>query len=194
MSERKIVTGKGIPLVGNDIDTDRIIPARFLRCVTFDGLGKEAFADDRASNPGHPFNQPQYQNAKILVVNANFGCGSSREHAPQAIARWGIDAIVGESFAEIFFGNCLTMGVPCVTTSSANIKSIQNLLKENPDANMILDLEDMHVKCGRYSSAVKMDSGARSMLVSGKWDTCGLLTKNIPQIQETATKIPYVAW
>jgi len=194
MSERKIVTGKGIPLVGNDIDTDRIIPARFLRCVTFDGLGKEAFDDDRASNPDHPFNQPQYQNAKILVVNANFGCGSSREHAPQAIARWGIDAIVGESFAEIFFGNCLTMGVPCVTTSSANIKSIQNLLKENPDANMVLDLEDMHVKCGRYSSAVKMDSGARSMLVSGKWDTCGLLTKNIPQIQETATKIPYVAW
>ena len=169
-------------------------PLVFLRCVTFDGLGKEAFADDRASNPDHPFNQPQYQNAKILVVNANFGCGSSREHAPQAIARWGIDAIVGESFAEIFFGNCLTMGVPCVTTSSANIKSIQNLLKENPDANMVLDLEDMHVKCGRYSSAVKMDSGARSMLVSGKWDTCGLLTKNIPQIQETATKIPYVAW
>lgn len=194
MSERKIVTGKGIPLVGNDIDTDRIIPARFLRCVTFDGLGEQAFADDRASNPEHPFNLPQYQNANILVVNANFGCGSSREHAPQAIARWGIDAIIGESFAEIFFGNCLTMGVPCVTTSSANIKSIQNLLKENPDVNMTLDLEDMQVKCGRYSSSVKMDSGARSMLVSGKWDTCGLLTKNIPQIQETATKLPYVAW
>ncbi|MGY6529294.1 MAG: 3-isopropylmalate dehydratase small subunit [Cyanobacterium sp.] len=194
MSERKIVTGKGIPLVGNDIDTDRIIPARFLRCVTFDGLGEQAFADDRASNRDHPFNLPQYQNAKILVVNANFGCGSSREHAPQAIARWGIDAIVGESFAEIFLGNCLTMGVPCVTTSSANIKSIQNLLKENPDVNMTLDLEDMHVKCGRYSSSVKMDSGARSMLVSGKWDTCGLLTKNISQIQETATKLPYVAW
>ncbi|AFZ48224.1 3-isopropylmalate dehydratase, small subunit [Cyanobacterium stanieri PCC 7202] len=194
MSERKIVTGKGIPLVGNDIDTDRIIPARFLRCVTFDGLGEQAFADDRASNPAHPFNLPQYQNANILVVNANFGCGSSREHAPQAIARWGIDAIIGESFAEIFFGNCLTMGVPCVTTSSANIKSIQNLLKENPDVNMTLDLEDMQVKCGRYSSSVKMDSGARSMLVSGKWDTCGLLTKNIPQIQETATKLPYVAW
>lgn len=195
MNERKIITGSGIPLIGNDIDTDRIIPARFLRCVTFDGLGEEVFADDRsAMNGEHPFDLPQYQNAKILVVNANFGCGSSREHAPQAIARWGIEAIVGESFAEIFLGNCLTMGIPCVTSSSGNIKSIQNLLQENPDIAMILDLENLKLQCGYYSSTVKMDSGAKNMLTTGKWDTCGLLTKNIEEIRATATKLPYITW
>lgn len=195
MSVKKTVIGKGIPLVGNDIDTDRIIPARFLRCVTFDGLGEQVFADDRSASKGeHPFDSPQYQGAKILVVNANFGCGSSREHAPQAIARWGIEAIVGESFAEIFFGNCLAMGIPCVTTSSGNIKSIQNLLQENPEIHISVDLEDLKVQCGHYSSTVKMDSGARNMLISGKWDSCGLLTQNIPQIQTTASKIPYLAW
>ncbi|BAQ61212.1 3-isopropylmalate dehydratase small subunit [Geminocystis sp. NIES-3708] len=195
MSERTIITGSGIPLIGNDIDTDRIIPARFLRCVTFDGLGEQVFADDRsAMNGRHPFDLPQYQNAKILVVNANFGCGSSREHAPQAISRWGIDAIVGESFAEIFSGNCLTMGIPCVTTTSGNIKSIQNLLTENPNISMILDLENLKIQCGYYSSTIKMDSGARNMLTTGKWDTCGLLTKNIDEIKTTATKLPYLTW
>jgi 3-isopropylmalate/(R)-2-methylmalate dehydratase small subunit len=195
MSSRKTIIGKGIPLVGNDIDTDRIIPARFLRCVTFDGLGEQVFADDRQGAKGeHPFDLPQYQGANILVVNANFGCGSSREHAPQAIARWGIEAIVGESFAEIFFGNCLAMGVPCVTTSSGNIKSIQNLLKENPEIQMTVDLEDLKVQCGHYSSTLKIDSGARNMLVSGKWDSCGLLTQNISLIQQTAQNIPYLTW
>lgn len=195
MSQRTIISGTGIPLAGNDIDTDRIIPARFLRCLTFDGLGKQVFADDRTALQGkHPFDFPPYQKAKILVVNANFGCGSSREHAPQAIAKWGIEAIVGESFAEIFFGNCLTMGIPCVTTSSGNIKSIQNLLQGNPDISMTLDLENLKVQCGHYSSIVKMDSGAKSMLTTGKWDTCGLLTKNIEQIKATSTKLPYLTW
>jgi 3-isopropylmalate/(R)-2-methylmalate dehydratase small subunit len=195
MSERTIVTGSGIPLIGNDIDTDRIIPARFLRCVTFDGLGEKVFADDRSDmNRQHPFDLPQYQKAKILVVNANFGCGSSREHAPQAIARWGIEAIVGESFAEIFSGNCLTMGIPCVTTSAINIKSIQNLLQQNPEILMTLDLESLKLECGHYSTTVKMDSGARNMLTTGKWDTCGLLTKNFQEIKATATKLPYMAW
>jgi 3-isopropylmalate/(R)-2-methylmalate dehydratase small subunit len=195
MSQRTIISGTGIPLVGNDIDTDRIIPARFLRCVTFDGLGEQVFADDRTALQGkHPFDLPQYQKAKILVVNANFGCGSSREHAPQAIAKWGIEAIVGESFAEIFLGNCLTMGIPCVTTSSGNIKSIQNLLQGNPDISMTLDLENLKIQCGHYSSIVKMDSGAKSMLTTGKWDTCGLLIKNIEQIKATSTKLPYVTW
>ncbi len=195
MSERKIVSGTGIPVIGNDIDTDRIIPARFLRCVTFDGLGEQVFADDRTALEGkHSFDLPKYQNANILVVNNNFGCGSSREHAPQAIARWGIKAIIGESFAEIFLGNCLTMGIPCVTTSAVNIKSIQNLIQENPQIPLTLDLEDLKVKCGHYSSTVKMDSGAKNMLVSGKWDTCTLLTKNIDKIQTTSTTLPYLAW
>lgn len=195
MSERKFIAGTGIPLVGNDIDTDRIIPARFLRCVTFDGLGEQVFADDRTSSEKqHPFDNPQYQGANILVVNGNFGCGSSREHAPQAIARWGINAIVGESFAEIFFGNCLAMGIPCVTTNSGNIKSIQNLLQENPKIAINLDLETMQVHCGHYGCSVKMDSGAKKMLISGKWDSCGQLIKNVPQIKETAVQLPYLAW
>ena len=195
MNERKVIAGHGIPLVGNDIDTDRIIPARFLRCVTFDALGEQVFADDRSgANDQHPFDLPQYQDAKILVVNANFGCGSSREHAPQALARWGIEAMVGESFAEIFFGNCLAMGIPCVTASPENIKSIQNLLRENPQISMKLDLEAMKLKCGHYNTIVHLDSGPRNMLLSGKWDSCVQLIDNIPQIRETAAKLPYLAW
>jgi 3-isopropylmalate/(R)-2-methylmalate dehydratase small subunit len=193
--EKKTIVGHGIPLVGNDIDTDRIIPARFLRCVTFDGLGEQVFADDRSAlNGKHPFDLPQYQGAKILVVNANFGCGSSREHAPQAIARWGIDAIMGESFAEIFFGNCLAMGIPCVTASSDKVRNIQNLLQENPQIPLELNLETMKLQCGHYSTNVIMESGARNMLVSGTYDSCAQLTKNISQIKETATKLPYLVW
>ncbi len=193
--EKKTISGHGIPLVGNDIDTDRIIPARFLRCVTFDGLGEQVFADDRtALNGKHPFDLPQYQGAKILVVNANFGCGSSREHAPQAIARWGIEAIMGESFAEIFFGNCLALGIPCVTASSDKVRNIQNLLQENPKHKVALNLETMKLQCGHYSTNVTMESGARNMLLSGTYDSCAQLTKNIPQIKETATKLPYLAW
>ena len=127
------ISGCGIPLLGNDIDTDRIIPARFLRCVTFDGLGKNVFADDRSqSNGAHPFEQPQYQAAKILVVNGNFGCGSSREHAPQAILRWGIRAIVGESFAEIFLGNCVAIGMPCLSAESDTVAHLQTLITSAP--------------------------------------------------------------
>lgn len=195
MSEVKAVSGRGIPLVGNDIDTDRIIPARFLRCVTFDGLGAQVFADDRAQLKGeHPFDLSQHQGAKVLVVNGNFGCGSSREHAPQAIAKWGIEAIVGESFAEIFFGNCVAMGVPCLTADPSVTKRLQEMLTKNPQLEVTVDLEAKQVRCGDFTAPVLMGDGARQMLVSGTWDACGQLVAQGEQIRSTADRLPYVAW
>lgn len=195
MSQVKSIMGKGIPLTGDDIDTDRIIPARFLRCVTFDGLGEQVFADDRSQMQGqHPFDLPQYQGAKILVVNANFGCGSSREHAPQAIIRWGIQGIIGESFAEIFFGNCIANGVPCVTASPDAVKQIQTILQENPQASLIIDLEKQEVRCDDFIAPISLNEGSRQMLVGGSWDSCGQLIQNLDQIQATATKLPYLQW
>lgn len=192
VSQVKAVSGRGIPLVGNDIDTDRIIPARFLRCVTFDGLGAQVFADDRAQSQ-HPFDQPQYQGAKILVVNGNFGCGSSREHAPQAIAKWGIQAIVGESFAEIFFGNCIAMGIPCITAAAATIKHLQDLLAANPEP-LEVSLETLQVQCGDFSADLSMTEGIRKMLISGTWDACGQLIAQAEQIRATAAQLPYLSW
>ena len=195
MSEVKQISGKAIAVEGNDIDTDRIIPARFLRCVTFDGLGEHAFADDRAQTNGqHPFDQPQYQGANILVVNNNFGCGSSREHAPQALSKWGIEAIVGQSFAEIFFGNCVAIGVPCVITSPEEVQQLQTLIKENPSANLTVDLETMTVKNDNLSVPVQMNEGSRQMFLKGTWDNCGQLISNAENIKATASKLPYVNW
>jgi 3-isopropylmalate/(R)-2-methylmalate dehydratase small subunit len=195
VSEVRAIAGRGIPLTGNDIDTDRIIPARFLRCVTFDGLGAQVFADDRAQMAGqHPFDQPQYQGAEILVVNANFGCGSSREHAPQAIAKWGVKAIVGESFAEIFLGNCLAMGVPCVTADAATVKTLQERLMANPQTPMTVDLEAMRVTCGDFVASIAMGEGSRSMLVTGTWDACGQLVAQAEKVRATAQSLPYVQW
>jgi 3-isopropylmalate/(R)-2-methylmalate dehydratase small subunit len=195
VSEVKTVSGRGIPLVGNDIDTDRIIPARFLRSVTFDGLGAEVFIDDRTqANGQHPFDLPQYQGAKILVVNGNFGCGSSREHAPQAIAKWGIRAIVGESFAEIFFGNCVAMGIPCVTADPSVTKQLQEILTDNPQAEINVDLEALKVTSGEFEGAIAMGDGARMMLTSGTWDACGQLVAQKDQIRATAANLPYVTW
>jgi 3-isopropylmalate/(R)-2-methylmalate dehydratase small subunit len=195
VSEVKSVSGRGIPLVGNDIDTDRIIPARFLRCVTFDGLGAHAFEDDRIALKGqHPFDQPQYQGANILVVNRNFGCGSSREHAPQALAKWGISAVVGESFAEIFFGNCVAMGVPCLTADSETVKQLQDLITANPEVSVTVNLETMQVQCNDFTGAVSINEGARNMFVSGSWDACGQLVAQAEQVRATAAKLPYTTW
>ncbi|HIK14454.1 MAG TPA: 3-isopropylmalate dehydratase small subunit [Leptolyngbyaceae cyanobacterium M33_DOE_097] len=194
-SEIKSVTGRGIPLVGNDIDTDRIIPARFLRCVTFDGLGAQAFADDRAqANGQHPFDLPAYQGAEVLVVNVNFGCGSSREHAPQALNKWGIRAVVGESFAEIFFGNCVAIGVPCVTADANTVQQLQAQISQNPGLPVQVDLDQMTVTCGDFVGAVTMPEGARQMMLSGTWDACGQLVAQAEQIQATAARLPYVNW
>jgi 3-isopropylmalate/(R)-2-methylmalate dehydratase small subunit len=189
------MTGRGIPLKGDDIDTDRIIPARFLRCVTFDGLGEQVFADDRTQASGqHPFDLPQYQGATLLVVNKNFGCGSSREHAPQAIMRWGIQGIIGESFAEIFFGNCIANGVPCVTATEQTIEELQKIIQKDPQASITLDLEKMEVKTPDFQASITLGEGSRQMLITGTWDTCGQLTQNLEQIKETAEKIPYLSF
>ncbi len=194
-SQVKSISGRGIPLVGNDIDTDRIIPARFLRCVTFDGLGVHAFEDDRIGlNGQHVFDQPQYQGANILVVNRNFGCGSSREHAPQALAKWGVNAVVGESFAEIFLGNCLAMGVPCVTTVADTVKQLQEMIAANPQVCVTVNLETNLVQCGDFTGSISMGEGARNMFVSGSWDACGQLVGQAEQVKATAAKLPYISW
>jgi 3-isopropylmalate/(R)-2-methylmalate dehydratase small subunit len=191
----QMVAGPGVPLTGNDIDTDRIIPARFLRCVTFDGLGEHAFEDDRAQlNGEHPFDQPQYQGANVLVVNGNFGCGSSREHAPQALAKWGITGLVGESFAEIFFGNCVAMGIPCVTATPENVTKLQGAIASDPKATVTVDLNAMTATCGDVSIPVAMGDGPRQMFLSGTWDACGQLVAQAEQVKATAAKLPYVNW
>ena len=193
-SQVRTVSGPGIPLVGNDIDTDRIIPARFLRAVTFDGLGEQVFADDRQQLADHPFNQERYQDAKVLVVNRNFGCGSSREHAPQAIARWGVQALVGESFSEIFFGNCVAMGVPCLIADSEGATALQKAIQANPNLSLLVDLEQMTATAGDLTVAVEMSDGPRQMFLSGTWDACGQLVAQAEAIEKTAKTLPYVEW
>jgi 3-isopropylmalate/(R)-2-methylmalate dehydratase small subunit len=193
MTQVKHISGRGIPIVGNDIDTDRIIPARFLRCITFDGLGTQVFADDRAQLQGkHPFDQPQYAGAEILVVNGNFGCGSSREHAPQAIARWGIRALIGESFAEIFFGNCVAIGIPCVTVSPAVAATLQTRIAIDPQTPLTLDLEEMRVTMEDFSTSIVFPAGPLQMFLSGTWDACRQLIAQGSAIQKTANRLPYI--
>lgn len=195
VSEVKQISSNAVPLIGNDIDTDRIIPARYLKAVTFEGLGESVFIDDRkALNGEHPFDQPQYQGAKILIVNRNFGCGSSREHAPQALAKWGIKGIIGESFAEIFFGNCVAMGIPCVTAEPSIIKQLQELVTANPQTSITIDVEKLQVVSGDFSTSVVMSEGTKTAFVSGTWDACGQLVANAPQVKATAAKLPYIAW
>jgi 3-isopropylmalate/(R)-2-methylmalate dehydratase small subunit len=190
------VSGTGIPVRGNDIDTDQIIPARFMKVVTFDGLGEFAFFDlrfdDEDNEKEHPFNEPQYQDANVLVVNSNFGCGSSREHAPQALMRWGIDAVVGESFAEIFAGNCLALGIPTVTADQETVGAIQDWVAENPDGDIDVDVAAETVTYGDTTVDVEVDDAQRKALVEGIWDTTALMKANENAIAETAANLPYV--
>lgn len=197
VSEIKIISGSSVPLIGNDIDTDRIIPARYLKAITFDGLGEGVFIDDRqALNGQHPFDQPQYQGAKILVVNRNFGCGSSREHAPQALAKWGIQAIIGESFGEIFFGNCSTIGIPVVTAASEAIQQLQALVTAHPQVAIAINLEKLQVfqVNGDFIAPVVLNEGRRTAFVSGTWDACGQLVANVNQVKAIANRLPYIKW
>ncbi|MDA0747704.1 MAG: 3-isopropylmalate dehydratase small subunit [bacterium] len=185
------IDGQGIPVRGNDIDTDRIIPARYLRKITFEGLGEHAFEDDRISSK-HTFDHPAYQGASVLIVNDNFGCGSSREHAPQALMRWGINAIVGESFAEIFQGNCTAMGIPCVTLPEVEIRQLQDAVEANPTTSISLSLADRKLTCGTQEYDIHIPDGNRIQLLEGAWDATGMLLEGAEATQRTAQKLPYI--
>ena len=192
------VGGTTVVVRGDDIDTDRIIPARFLKCVTFDALGPAAFADDRAelaNDPAgpHPFDRPEHQGASILLVNRNFGCGSSREHAPQALMRWGIRALVGESFAEIFFGNCLALGIPCAVADHATMLAIQEAASAHPAEAFSLDVQSGTLTGAGQSWQLQLASGPQQMLVSGQWDATGQLLANNEALAATAGRLPYLA-
>jgi 3-isopropylmalate/(R)-2-methylmalate dehydratase small subunit len=189
---RRQVTGRGIPVPGNDIDTDRIIPARFLKAVTFEGLGEHAFEDARKQNPEHPFNAPVYRGASVLVVGQNFGCGSSREHAPQALMRWGIRAIVGGSFGEIFFGNCVMLGIPCLIVSQADLEWLQRAIGREPQTPVMVDVEAQEVRFGDRVIRASVPDGPRTQLVEGTWDSTAVLLEAGAAIEATAGKLPYV--
>ena len=190
------VEGTGVPIRGNDIDTDQIIPARFMKVVTFDGLGQFAFFDqrfdDEDNEKDHPFNEERYQGANVLVANANFGCGSSREHAPQALMRWGIDAVVGESFAEIFAGNCLALGIPTVTADQADVEALQDFVEANPDAEVDIDVAAETITYGDTVVDATVHDAQRKALVEGVWDTTALMKANAGEVEKTAASLPYV--
>ena len=187
------IEGRGLPLRGDNIDTDRIIPARFLRAVTFEGLETHVFEDDRAGRPDHPFSDPRFRGAAILIVNANFGCGSSREHAPQAIQRWGIRAVVGQSFSEIFFGNAVTIGLPCVTAASETVTALMDLVEANPSAALSVSLEARQVGAAGRRWPIALPPAAREALVSGSWDATGLLLDRYDEVERVRRRLPYTA-
>lgn len=193
MNQVKSVSGTGVPLLLDDIDTDRIIPARFLRCVSFDGIGEHAFEDDRLQDAEHPFNKPEYQDASILVGGRNFGCGSSREHAPQSLMRWGIQALVAESFAEIFFGNCTSLGIPAVCGQRPDLERLATAIKENPALVVTVDLENRCVRYGETSFNVTIPESAREALVTGKWDFLAQLLENKDDILDKKSSLPYLS-
>ena len=186
------IDGRGVPLRGSDIDTDRIIPARFLVTVTFEGLEQHVFEDDRKASQ-HPFDDPRYQGAAVLIVSSNFGCGSSREHAPQALQRWGIRAVIGESFAEIFFGNSAMIGMPCVTASPADVQTIMAKVEANPEARVHIDLVAGSCEVDGFRCGVSLPPRMREAFTSGAWDTTGMLLDNFEQVEATAARLPYVS-
>ena len=192
MNNIETVSGSGVPLLLDDIDTDRIIPARFLRCVTFDGIGEHAFEDDREQDSNHPFNQERFQNGSILVSGRNFGCGSSREHAPQSLMRWGVKAVVAESFAEIFFGNCTSLGIPAVCASREDLTKLAAAIEADPALEFTLDLNALTLSYGGETVSVTMPESAQSALTSGQFDALAQLLARKDDIAATASKLPYL--
>jgi 3-isopropylmalate/(R)-2-methylmalate dehydratase small subunit len=191
------VTGTGVAVPGNDIDTDRIIPARFMKCVTFDGLGQYLFYDMRKHADGtdkpHPLNDARFAGATILLSGANFGCGSSREHAPQALQKFGLRAIVAEGFAEIFFGNCTTLGLPCLSASRADIARIAAAVEANPKLEIVVDVAAQEIRFGGQTVKAAIRESARDALVHGRWDAIGELLEGLPKVRALAAQLPYLA-
>jgi 3-isopropylmalate/(R)-2-methylmalate dehydratase small subunit len=185
-------SGRGLPLRGKDIDTDRIMPARFLVSVSFEGLERHLFEDDRKADPAHPFNDPRYAGASILVVNANFGCGSSREHAPQGIARAGIRAIVGESFSEIFQGNAAVIGLPCFTAAHDAVSRLQTLVETTPDVTIAADVQSGTIIAGALRIEGSLPHALRDAFVSGQWNPTAMLLDRFEEIQAVADRLPYI--
>ncbi len=187
--------GRGMPLEGDDIDTDRIIPARFMKCVTFEGLGQHAFYDERFDEQGgekpHELNDPRYEGAKILIVGRNFGCGSSREHAPQSLKGFGIRVFVGESFAEIFAGNCSAMGLPAVTLSPGDVRKLKDMVQKDPETLIAIDLEAKTVTAGGAVLQLDMPETHRNALLSGGWDSTGALLSHREDILTLEKGLPY---
>lgn len=185
------IDGRGVPLRGHDIDTDRIIPARFLRTVSFDGLDAHVFEDDRRAAP-HPFDAPAYQGAAVLLVHSNFGCGSSREHAPQALQRWGIRALIGESFAEIFFGNAMMIGLPCLTAAPADVEALMARVEASPETVLHVDLVAGRCAVDGFACGVTLPPKVREAFLTGAWDTTGMLLERFDEVEAAAARLPYV--
>ena len=187
------VAGRGIPLRGNDIDTDRIMPARFLKGISFEGLERHLFEDDRKTNrEQHPFGDMRYNDASVLVVNGNFGCGSSREHAPQGLVRRGIRAIIGESFSEIFLGNSAVLGLPCFTADHESIEKLQSLLETTPDVAIEADVATGRVTAGALTIRAALPAALRDSFLSGQWDPTAMLLDQYDEVRDVAKRLPYV--
>lgn len=187
------ISGTGLPLRGDDLDTDRIMPARFLRAVTFEGLEKHVFEDDRAADPTHPFNNPRYKDATILIVNANFGCGSSREHAPQGLARRGFQAIIGESFSEIFLGNAAVLGMPCLVAERLAIESLQNVVEMKPETIIEVSVETGIVSAGHLGIQTTLPPALRDAFLTDQWNPTAMLLAEFEQVNTVASRLPYVS-
>jgi len=191
------VTGRGVFVTGDDIDTDRIIPARFMKCVTFDGLGEFTFADARAATREagglHPLDDVRFAGASVLLSGSNFGCGSSREHAPQALYRFGFRAVLAESFAEIFFGNSTTLGMPCVVMKPDDIRAVAALIESDPAALLTIDLLENKVSIADMDFAATLPDHAKEALVTGRWDAIADLLEGLDEVKATAAKLPYMA-
>ncbi len=198
MAGEKVTTinGPGILLRGNDIDTDRIIPARFLKCVTFEGIGEYAFEDDikglAAKGEIHPFADERFTNGAILVANKNFGCGSSREHAPQSLKRWGIRGIIAESYSEIFHGNCVSLALPCFTANHDTCAKLQDVIEAEPNAELTLSVAKATITCGDETIQLEIQSGAQGQFLDGSWDARAGLLENLDKVRDVVSRLPYV--